>query len=177
MTLKQQLERFHKRKPTLGKSVFIAKGAVVVGDVTLGDFSSIWFNSVLRADINRISIGHDTNIQDNCVLHLADDFPCSVGNHVTVGHGAIVHACRVHDEVLVGMGSTILDGAEIGEQSIIGAGALVTSGVRIPPGSLVLGVPAKVVRKLSAEERAGIKPMAEKYVEIAAHFLATEQGC
>lgn len=157
--------------PQLGKSVFVAKGAVVVGDVILGDFSSVWFNAVLRGDINRIVVGSHTNIQDNAVLHLADEFPCVLGNHVTVGHCAIVHACTVGDEVLVGMGSTILDGAQIGEQSIVGAGALVTSNTRIPAGSLVLGVPARVVRPLNAEERDGLKATAEKYVRMAAIYL------
>src|SRR6267154_4420963 len=132
----RQLETFLRKQPSLGKEVYIARGAVVVGDVTLGDYSSVWYNAVLRGDINRIVVGHHTNIQDNAVLHLADDFACVVGNYVTVGHSAIVHACTVGDEVLVGMGSTILDGAVIGEQSLIGANALVTQGTKIPPGSL-----------------------------------------
>jgi carbonic anhydrase/acetyltransferase-like protein (isoleucine patch superfamily) len=144
---------------------------VLLGDVTVGEYSSIWFNAVLRGDINRIVVGHHTNIQDNCVLHLADEHPCIVGNYVTVGHGAIVHACTVGDEVLVGMGSRLLDGVAVGEQSIIGAGALLTQGQQIPPGSLVLGAPAKIARELSAEERAGLKGLAEKYVEIAAYYL------
>jgi carbonic anhydrase/acetyltransferase-like protein (isoleucine patch superfamily) len=168
--LQHQLQTFLRKGVTLGKGVYIAKGAVVIGDVTLGAHSSVWFNAVLRGDINRIVVGHHTNIQDNAVLHLADDFPCIIGNHVTVGHAAIVHACTVHDEVLVGMGCTILDGAVIGKQSIIGAGALVTQGTRIPPGSLALGAPAKVVRKLTPKERARIKTLAQKYVEIAAYY-------
>lgn len=169
--LEQQLNHFLKKRPVLGREVFIASGAVVLGDVTVGEQSSIWFNAVLRGDINRIVVGHHTNIQDNCVLHLADDHPCIVGNYVTVGHGAIVHACTVGDEVLVGMGSRLLDGVAVGEQSIIGAGALLTQGQQIPPGSLVLGAPAKVSRPLSPEERAGLKGLAEKYVEIAAYYL------
>jgi len=169
--LEKQLSTFLGRQPTLGQGVFIAKGATVLGDVTLGDFSSVWYKAVLRADINRIVIGHHSNIQDNSVLHLADEYPCLVGNYVTVGHGAIVHACRVADEVLIGMGSTILDAAVVGEQSIIGAGALVTQGQEIPPGSLVLGSPAKVVRPLTQAARARIKGYAEKYVEVAAYYL------
>src|SRR6266700_1857325 len=141
--LDQQFATFLRKKPKLGQGVYIATGAVVLGDVTLGDHSSVWFNAVLRGDINRIVVGHHTNIQDNAILHLADDFPCVVGNYVTVGHAAIVHACTVGDEVLIGMGSTILDGAVIGEQSLIGANALVTQGIKVPPGSLVLGSPAK----------------------------------
>ena len=167
----QQLETFLTQKPKLGKRVYIARGAVVFGDVTIGDDSSVWYNAVVRGDINRIVIGQRTNIQDNAVLHLADDFACIVGNDVTVGHSAIVHACIVGDECLIGMGATILDGAIVGEQCVIGANALVTQGMRIPPGSMVLGCPAKVVRSLTAEERQGLKPWATKYVENAAYCL------
>ena len=147
--LAAQLDKFLRKKPALGKKVFIAKTATVIGDVTLGAHSSVWYGAVLRGDINHIVVGHHSNVQDNAVLHLADDFPCLVGNWVTVGHGAIVHACEVGDEVLVGMGAVILDGAVIGRQSLIGAKSLVTQGMKIPPGSLVLGAPAKVVRRLS----------------------------
>jgi len=139
--------------------------------VTIGARSSVWYGAVLRGDINRIVVGHHSNIQDNAVLHLADDFPCLLGNWVTVGHGAIVHACQVGNEVLIGMGAVVLDGAVIGRQSLIGAKALVTQGARIPPGSLVLGAPARVVRKLTPAERAGLKWWAEKYVNNAAYCL------
>jgi len=169
--LDKQLDTFLRKKPRIGKNVFIAKTAVVIGDVTLGPHSSVWYGAVLRGDINRIVVGHHTNIQDNAVLHLADDFPCLVSNWVTVGHGAIVHACTVGDETLIGMGAVILDGAVIGRQSLIGAKALVTQGMKIPPGSLVLGAPAKVVRKLTKEERAGLKWWAEKYVDNGAYCL------
>jgi carbonic anhydrase/acetyltransferase-like protein (isoleucine patch superfamily) len=169
--LDRQLDTFLRQPPKLGKNVFIARTAVVIGDVTLGANSSVWYGAVLRGDINRIAVGHHSNIQDNAVLHLADELPCVLGNWVTVGHGAIVHACRVGDECLVGMGAVILDGAVIGKQSIIGAKALVTQGTKIPPGSLVLGAPAKVVRKLSKEERAGLKWWAQKYVDNGAYCL------
>ncbi len=169
--LEKQLDRFLRKKPRLGQGVYIATSGVVLGDVKLGDHSSVWYNAVLRGDINRIVVGHHTNIQDNAVLHLADDFPCILGNYVTVGHSAIVHACKVGDEVLIGMGAIILDGAVIGAQSLIGAKALVTQGTRIPPGSLVLGAPAKVVRKLTPKERAGLKYWADKYVANAAYCL------
>jgi carbonic anhydrase/acetyltransferase-like protein (isoleucine patch superfamily) len=175
-TLQNRLETFLLKKPTIGEHVFVATGAVVIGDVTLGDFSSVWFNAVLRGDINRIQVGHHTNIQDNTVFHLADEFPCIVGNYVTVGHGAIVHACTVGDEVLVGMRAIILDGAVIGEQSLIGAGALVTPGTVIPPGSMVLGSPAKVSRALTPEERSGLKYWADKYVENSAFYLRNKVG-
>ena len=115
--LAKQLDKFLRKRPRLGKNVFIAKTAAVIGDVTLGAHSSVWYGAVLRGDINRIVVGHHSNVQDNAVLHLADDFPCVLGNWVTVGHGAVVHACKVGDEVLVGMGAVILDGAVIGKQS------------------------------------------------------------
>ncbi|HEY4417126.1 MAG TPA: gamma carbonic anhydrase family protein [Verrucomicrobiae bacterium] len=169
--LAKQLDTYLRRQPKLGKNVFIAQTATVIGDVTLGAHSSVWYGAVLRGDINRIVIGHHTNVQDNAVLHLADNFPCVLGNWVTVGHSAIVHACKVGDEVLVGMGAVILDGAIVGKQSLIGAKALVTQGMKIPPGSLVLGAPAKVVRKLTKEERAGLKWWAEKYVDNGAYCL------
>jgi carbonic anhydrase/acetyltransferase-like protein (isoleucine patch superfamily) len=170
--LKHQLDTFLRRWPKLGVGVYIARGAIVLGDVTLGDHSSVWYNAVVRGDINYIQIGHHTNIQDNAVLHLADEFPCIVGNWVTIGHSAIVHACKVGDECLIGMGATVLDGAEIGEQSIVGANALVTQFTQIPPGSLVVGSPAVVKRALSAAERATLKGWAQKYVDNAAYCRA-----
>jgi carbonic anhydrase/acetyltransferase-like protein (isoleucine patch superfamily) len=169
--LEKQLDTFLRRPPRLGRSVYIARSATVVGDVKLGDHASVWYGAVLRGDINRIVVGHHSNIQDNAVLHLADDYACVVGNYVTVGHSAIVHACRIGDEVLVGMGAIILDGAIVGKQSLIGAKALVKQGMRIPPGSLVLGAPAKVVRQLMPEERTGLKYWATKYVANGAYCL------
>jgi len=160
-----------KKGPAIHSSAWVVPGATVIGDVILEEESSVWYGAVLRGDINRIVIGHHSNVQDNAVLHLADDFPCIVGNYVTIGHSAVVHACKVGDEVLVGMGAIILDGAVIGKQSIIGAKALVTQGTKIPPGSLVLGAPAKVVRALTPKERAGVKYWAQKYVENSAYCL------
>jgi gamma-carbonic anhydrase len=167
----KQLDTFLRKTPKLGKGVYLARTAVVLGEVVIGAHSSVWYGAVLRGDINRIVVGHHSNIQDNAVLHLADDFACVIGNWVTVGHGAIVHACTVGDGVLVGMGAVILDGAVVGKQSIIGAKALVTQGMHIPPGSLVLGAPARVVRKLTKKERAGLKWWAEKYVDNGAYCL------
>jgi carbonic anhydrase/acetyltransferase-like protein (isoleucine patch superfamily) len=172
LNIQSQLDTFLRRKPVLGKDVFIARGAVVTGDVTLGDGASVWHNAVLRGDINRIVVGHHTNIQDNAVAHLADEFPCLLGSYVTVGHSAIVHACTVGDECLIGMGAVILDGAELGAQCLVGAKALITQHTQIPAGSLVLGAPAKVVRALTPEERAGLKSWAEKYVANGAYCLA-----
>jgi len=169
--LRSQLDRFLRAKPTLGARVYIASTAVVIGDVALGDNASVWHGAVLRGDINRIVVGANSNIQDNAVLHLADDLPCVVGDWVTVGHSAIVHACVIGNECLVGMGATVLDGAVVGEQSIIGANALVTQGMVIPPGSMVLGSPAKVTRPLRPEERAGLRHWAWKYVVNGAYCL------
>jgi gamma-carbonic anhydrase len=169
--LEKQLDTFLRKRPKLGKGVYIATSAVVLGDVQIGAFSSVWYNAVLRGDINRIVVGHHTNIQDNAVLHLADDFPCLVGNYVTIGHSAVVHACTVGNEVLIGMGAIILDSAIVGHQSLIGAKALVTAGTKIPSGSLVLGAPAKVVRKLTKEERSSLKYWADKYVANGAYCL------
>jgi carbonic anhydrase/acetyltransferase-like protein (isoleucine patch superfamily) len=172
MQVEKRLDTFLQRTPQLGKGVYIARGAVVVGDVTIGDQSSIWYNAVLRGDINRIIVGHHTNIQDNAVLHLEDDTPCQIGNYVTVGHAAIVHACAIGDETLIGMGSVILDRVKIGRQCLIGAKALVPPGTEIPDGSMVLGLPAKAVRKLTQAERDRLKRSAEKYAHIAAYCLA-----
>ena len=169
--LEKQLDTFLRKEPTLGSDVYIAHTAVVLGDVTLGAHSSVWYNAVLRGDINRIVVGEYSNIQDNAVLHLADDFPCLIGRYVTVGHSAIVHACTVEDECLIGMGATILDGAIIGAQSIVGANALLTQGSVVPPGSMVLGSPAKVVRALTQNERDSLRGWAEKYVQNAAYCL------
>jgi len=166
-----QLETYLRKQPRLGKGVYIARGAVVLGDVTLGDYSSVWYNAVVRGDINRIEIGDYSNIQDNAVIHLADDFPCLIGNWVTVGHSAVVHACKVGDETLIGIGAVVLDGAVIGRQCVIGAKALITPGTEIPDGSMVFGAPGRVVRALSKDEREKLKIWAEKYVENAAYCL------
>ncbi len=169
--LQRQLDTFLRAKPQLGHGVYIAKSAAVLGDVRLGDYSSVWYNATVRGDINYIEIGHHSNIQDNAVLHLADEYPCIIGSHVTVGHSAIVHACTIGNEVLIGMGATVLDGAMVGDQCLIGAHALVTPGTKIPAGSMVLGAPAKVTRPLSPEERAKLKYWADKYVENSAYYL------
>jgi len=171
MDFSARVARFLGAPPTIHPSAFIAPEAVVIGDVTLGEESSVWPTAVLRADINRIALGPRSNVQDGAIVHLADDFGTLIGELVTVGHRAILHACTVGDEVLIGMGAIVLDGAEIGARSIIGAGALVTSGTKIPPGSLVLGSPGKVVRALSADEQADIGVWAERYVQLSRIYL------
>jgi carbonic anhydrase/acetyltransferase-like protein (isoleucine patch superfamily) len=156
--------------PRIDPTAFVVPNATVIGDVTLHEQSSVWYGAILRGDINRIVVGARTNIQDAVVVHLADAFATVIGDMVTVGHSAVVHACTVDDEVLIGMGAIILDGAEIGARSIIGANTLVTAGTKIPPGSLVVGSPGKVVRQLSLDEQAGIKTWAVKYVRNAEIF-------
>lgn len=154
-------------RPQFGNHTFVAPGAVVLGDVQTGDNVSIWYQTVLRADIEKIEIGSGSNIQDGTVIHMASDLGTKVGELVTVGHKALLHACTVNNECLIGMGSIVMDGAEVGAQSIVGAGSLVTRGTIIPEGSLVMGSPAKVIRTLSTKEREGIKAWAFKYIEVA----------
>ena len=147
-----------------------------MGDVRLGKNANIWYGAVLRGDINSISIGEGSNIQDGVIGHLSDDYPLIVGNYVTVGHGAVIHACTIEDECLIGMNSTILDGARIGRQSIVAAGAVVSSGMEVPAGSLVAGIPATIKKTLSAERRTGLRKWAEKYLEVAKAHQAEESG-
>lgn len=166
------IESYENHIPVIHASAFTAPSADIIGRVTLHEESSVWYHTTLRGDINEIVIGPRSNVQDNVVIHLSDDHGCYVGELVTVGHSAILHACTVKDEALIGMGAIVLDGAVIGERSIIGAGALVTGGTIIPPGSLVLGSPAKVVKTLSSEEQAKVKEWALKYVRQSRKFMA-----
>jgi carbonic anhydrase/acetyltransferase-like protein (isoleucine patch superfamily) len=171
--------RFLFVHPQIDPTAYVASQAVVMGDVRLAAHSSVWPTAVLRGDINFIEIGEGSNIQDGSMVHLAEDLPVRVGRLVTVGHRAILHACTVEDECLIGMGATILDGAVIGKGSIVGAHALVTKGARIPPGSLVMGTPAKVVRALRPEEIADIRTWADHYIALGPihkmHFSKAEQ--
>lgn len=161
------MSRIVFRPELVHPSVFIAAGAIVVGDVTIGEDSSVWFNAVLRGDTDPIRIGCRTNIQDGCILHADPGFPCTIGDGVTVGHAAIVHGATVENDVVVGMRSVVMNGATIGTGSIIGAGSVVTEGMKIPPGSLVLGLPARVVRPVTPEELANLRAAAGRYVERA----------
>lgn len=172
MTFDSRIDKFLGKVPALAPSAFVAHNATVIGDVTLGDESSVWYQCVLRADINSIRVGSRSNIQDGAVVHLADDFGVEIGDLVTVGHKAILHACTIGNEVLVGMNAVILDGAEIGDRCIVGAGALVTGHKKFPPGSLILGSPAKVVRQLSSDEQGEIKVWAERYVRLSREYLS-----
>ncbi|MET9802892.1 gamma carbonic anhydrase family protein [Streptomyces sp. NPDC006368] len=155
------------KEPRVDPEAFAAPTAVVVGDVTMAPGSSVWYHAVLRADCGPIVLGADSNIQDNCTVHVDPGFPVTVGARVSVGHNAVLHGCTVEDDVLVGMGATVLNGAHIGAGSLIAAQALVPQGMRVPPGSLVAGVPAKVKRELTDEEREGIRLNAAMYLELA----------
>lgn len=158
--------------PKFGREVYLAPTAQIIGDVTIGDCSSVWFGAVLRGDVEEIVIGRYTNIQDNAVLHgTKGKYNVVLGDYVTVGHNACVHGAKVSSYVLIGIGAVVLDGVEIGEYSIIGAGAVVPPGTKIEPESLVLGVPAKVVRKVSQEEKEMILRNALNYVDYSRTYL------
>ncbi len=158
--------------PKLGRDVFIAPGAWVIGDVEIGDGTSVWFNTVVRGDVNFIRIGSETNIQDNVTLHVTGKrFPLFIGDRVTVGHQAVVHGCVVEDECLIGMGAIVLDGARIGKGSIVAAGAVVSPGTEVPPGSVVMGVPAEVKKTLTEEEKERIRETAAHYVKLARRYM------
>jgi carbonic anhydrase/acetyltransferase-like protein (isoleucine patch superfamily) len=176
MTIQERLAQHLRKTPDTARALFVAPNATVVGDVTLGAQSSVFYGAVLRGDIARIVVGEGTNLQDNAIVHLADDLDAVIGAWCTIGHAAIIHACTVEDECLIGMGATILDGAHIGARSLIGANALVTQGMKVPPGSLVYGAPAKVVSRLSLDEQGRLRGWAEKYVEVAKAHAATRQG-
>ena len=148
-------------------SAFIAPGAVVLGDVTLGRNASIWYNSVVRGDMAPVTIGDETNIQDLSMVHVDAGVPCHIGNRVGVGHRVILHGCTVEDECLVGMGSVILNGARVGTGSVIGAGAVIPEGMEVPPGSLVMGVPGRIVREVDPELAQRITSTWQHYVEQA----------
>ncbi len=174
MTVDERLAAHLGRTPDLAQANWVARNATVVGDVTLGPKASVFYGAVLRGDIARIIVGEGSNIQDNVIVHLADDGDAVIGSYCTVGHAAIIHACTVEDECLIGMGATVLDGARIGARSIVGAGAVVTPRTQIPPGSMVLGSPAKVVRALSEDEQKQLRKWAEKYIHVSAAHAALE---
>ena len=176
MTVEERLARHLSKTPDIARANWVAANATVVGDVTLGPRSSVFYGAVLRGDIARIVVGEGSNIQDNCVVHLADDLDAIIGAWCTIGHGAIVHACTIEDECLIGMGATVLDGARIGARSIVGAGAVVTPRTVIPPGSMVLGAPAKVVKTLTEEQQRALKGWAEKYLAVSAAHAALEKS-
>jgi carbonic anhydrase/acetyltransferase-like protein (isoleucine patch superfamily) len=159
--------------PKLGERVYVDESAQVLGDVELGDDASVWMNAVVRGDVHHIRIGACSNIQDNCVVHVfKDKHPTIVGDHVTVGHSVTLHGCRIDSHCLIGMGATILNGAHIGGESIVAAGTLVPEGMVVPPRTLVMGLPAKVKRELSEEERHSIRRYSQNYLEYKTTYLA-----
>lgn len=160
--------------PRLHPSVFAAEGARIIGDVEIGEDSSVWFNAVIRGDILPIRIGNRTNIQDGCVLHTKDGFPLSIGNEVTFGHAVTAHGCTIGDLCLLGIGCVVLDGAVIGRGSVIGSGAVVPPGTIVPPHSLVMGVPGKVVKDLGAGSAERNRALSDSYVRYARSY--SEKG-
>ena len=170
------LDTFLGRSPSLGSGVYVSDSAAVVGDVTLGDGASVWFGASLRGDVNWIRVGDGSNVQDNATVHVSrGTHPCDIGAGVTVGHNAVVHGCTIEDDVLIGMGAIVLDGAVVGAGSLVGAGALVTGGTHVPPRSLVLGAPARVVRSLTDDEVERNRANAAHYVRMAAMYLGTDR--
>jgi len=160
----RQIIAYQGITPRLHASVFVAPGAMIIGDVAIGSDSSVWFNAVIRGDVNSIRIGEMTNVQDLCMLHVTHKkYSLTIGSHVTIGHGAILHGCTVRDSVLIGMGATVLDAATIGSESLIAAGAVIREGMQVPEGVLVAGVPAKVIRDLRDDEMQQIKQSAINY--------------
>jgi gamma-carbonic anhydrase len=165
-----KLIEHHGVRPRVPASAFVAEGACLVGDVTLGQDASIWFNAVLRGDINGIRIGDRSNVQDGVIIHVTHEHPAVVGDDVTVGHQAVIHGCEVQDGSLIGMGAVVLDRASVGRQSLVAAGALVREGFIVPDGMLAAGVPARIVRPLTDEERASLLESARHYVEYARSY-------
>ena len=165
--MKTRIQRYAAATPNIAETAFIAGNATLIGDVAMAPESSVWFQCVLRADLNHIVVGPRSNVQDGTVVHVADNFGTTLGQSVTVGHAAVLHACQIDDEVLVGMKAVVLDGAVVGARSIVGANALVTAGTQIPPGSLFLGSPGKVVRMLTLEEQRALVIWADRYVALS----------
>jgi gamma-carbonic anhydrase len=165
---------FRGKLPKAAASAYIDPSAQVIGDITIGEQSSIWPNVSARGDVSSITIGDESNVQDNCVLHCDEGFPLLIGNRVTVGHMAMLHGCVIEDECLIGIGSIILNGARIGTGSVIAAGALIPEGMQVPPYSMVMGVPGKVKREITPDERERFKVNCRHYVELAAEYSKNE---
>jgi carbonic anhydrase/acetyltransferase-like protein (isoleucine patch superfamily) len=162
---------FRGRLPKIDPSVFVDESAQVIGDVEIGPDSSIWMHATLRGDVNRIRVGRRTNVQDGSVVHVMHGtHPTAIGDEVTIGHGAIVHGCAIGDRVLIGMGAILLNGAQIGEDSIVAAGTLITEGFVVPPRSMVMGHPGKVRRDLTDAEISGIRESADHYAGLAKDY-------
>lgn len=161
------IRSYRGARPTIAASAYIDETALVIGNVTIGERASVWPQASVRGDVNTITIGDETNIQDNSTLHCDEGlYPLSIGNRVTVGHQAMVHGCTIEDDCLIGIGAIILNGARIGKGSVIAAAALVPEGMEVPPGSMVMGVPAKVRRQITSDEAGRFRVNAQHYVEL-----------
>ena len=166
------LLQYRDASPRIADSVFVAPGAWIIGDVAIGERSGIWFNTVVRGDVNSIRIGSFTAVQDNSTLHVTrPDFPLVIGDRVVIGHRVVVHGCTVEDECLIGIGAVVLDGVKIGAGSIVAAGALLTPGMEVPPGSVVMGAPAQVKRRVGEKDRDLIRRSWSHYADLAAEYL------
>jgi carbonic anhydrase/acetyltransferase-like protein (isoleucine patch superfamily) len=165
---------YQGKEPQIDPSAYIAKGAVVTGDVTIGEETSIWYNSVIRGDVSPTFIGKRCSIQDNSTLHQSPGFPLIIEDEVTIGHNAILHSCHIKQGAMIGMGAIILDGAVIGEEAIVAAGALVPPGKKVPPRTLVIGSPAKVSRELNAHDYSELKRIRQNYVEKGRYYKSLE---
>jgi carbonic anhydrase/acetyltransferase-like protein (isoleucine patch superfamily) len=161
---------FEDKKPKIAESAFIADSADVIGEVSIDEQCGIWFGTVIRADGKSITIGKGTNIQDNCTVHIGGEHHTEIGQYVTIGHGAIVHACKVGSYSLIGIGAIVLNGAEVGDYTIVGAGSVVTPNTIIPSGVLAIGTPARVVRELSKEEKLSLEKSSKNYIELAKKY-------
>lgn len=164
------LQKYKSFFPEIDETCYMAPGSMIIGNVKLGRNSSVWHNAVLRGDIEKIVIGENSNVQDGCMLHCIHNVELHIGNNVSIGHGAILHSCTIGDNSLIGMGAIVLDGARVGNNCLIGAGAVVTPNSEIPDGSMVLGSPAKVKRQLSEEEIQNITRNAQEYTRLAKEY-------
>ncbi len=168
------IHAYRRIRPTIHPTAFVAPGADVIGRVRLAKDSSVWFGCVLRGDVNRIEIGEATNIQDGSVLHVDDDSPCLIAHHVHVGHHANLHGCVVETGAMIGIGAIVLSGAHIGREAVVGAGSVVLEGTKIPPRSLAVGAPARVVRKLTERDLRYVRHWVKKYVRLAKEYRKNE---
>jgi carbonic anhydrase/acetyltransferase-like protein (isoleucine patch superfamily) len=176
LNLTKMIRPLNDTSPRIHETAFIANNAIIIGDVEIGKNASVWFGSILRGDVNYISIGAGTNIQDGTVIHVSSkDHPTILEDRITVGHRVTLHGCYIETGCLIGIGSIILDGARIGKNSLVAAGSLVTPNTQVPPGSMVMGSPAKVKRPLTEEEMAGIRDNVESYIDLAAAYKRTQE--
>lgn len=164
------IRKFRSKTPSIAQTAFIAESAEIIGDVQIGEFSSVWFNAVIRGDMGSIIIGKGTSIQDNVVIHTDPSLEVKIGDKVTMGHGAVLHGCRIGNNVLVGMNATVLNGAVIGDHSIIGANAVVSPGKVFPEGSVILGIPGELKRQVTDGEKEHIEENAASYVELSQNY-------